>query len=131
MSPPRQIISEKNETKSDNFMTASLFPEKYGNNVKIEDYGIRTQPHRKFVWNTYLLSIVEEELHPDWILYITHGFIDQSNLCIFGRSIYITLIARRSSKYAGTRFLKRGANFQGDVANEVQHILFLVLTCFF
>ena len=27
---------------------------------------------------------------------------------------------RRSKKYAGTRFLKRGSNFEGDVANEVE-----------
>lgn len=53
----------------------------------------------------------EKDLHRDWILYITHGFIGQSNVSIFGRSMYVTIIARRSNKYAGTRFLKRGANF--------------------
>ncbi|XP_034950859.1 polyphosphoinositide phosphatase isoform X2 [Chelonus insularis] len=84
------------------------------------DYGIRSNPHRRFVWNSHLLAPVEKELHRDWILYITHGFIGQSNVSIFGKSIYITLIARRSNKYAGTRFLKRGANFDGDVANEVE-----------
>ncbi|XP_044255636.1 polyphosphoinositide phosphatase isoform X2 [Tribolium madens] len=81
------------------------------------DYGIRSKPRLKFVWNTHLLT---PELHPDWLLYITHGFIGQSNINVFGRSVYVTLIARRSAKYAGTRFLKRGANFQGDVANEVE-----------
>ena len=30
------------------------------------------------------------------------------------------MIARRSTKFAGTRFLKRGANHEGDVANEVE-----------
>lgn len=63
---------------------------------------------------------MEAELHPDWLLYIIHGFIGQSSINVFGRAIYVTLIARRSSRYAGTRFLKRGANFQGDVANEVE-----------
>ncbi|PKU46035.1 polyphosphoinositide phosphatase [Limosa lapponica baueri] len=43
-----------------------------------------------------------------------------SELLIYGRPIYVTLIARRSSKFAGTRFLKRGANCEGDVANEVE-----------
>ncbi|XP_074039446.1 polyphosphoinositide phosphatase FIG4 isoform X2 [Leptinotarsa decemlineata] len=86
-----------------------------------QHFGIRTQPHRKFVWNTHLISdSVRAELHPDWIIYITHGFVGQTNINVFGRSIYVTLIARRSSRYAGTRFLKRGANFQGDVANEVE-----------
>lgn len=68
----------------------------------------------------YFSKEVKAELHPDWIIYVIHGFIGQANINVFGKSIYITLIARRSSKYAGTRFLKRGANFQGDVANEVE-----------
>lgn len=82
--------------------------------------GIRNSPNQRFVWNSYLLKNVESLLCPDWILHITHGFVSQSNVSIFGRSIYITLIARRSNRYAGTRFLKRGANFEGDVANEVE-----------
>jgi len=32
----------------------------------------------------------------------------------------VTLIARRSQKYAGTRFLKRGGTNEGYVANEVE-----------
>lgn len=64
--------------------------------------------------------MVETELHPDWLLYIIHGFIGQSTINVFGKAIYVTLVARRSCRYAGTRFLKRGANFQGDVANEVE-----------
>jgi hypothetical protein len=34
--------------------------------------------------------------------------------------VHVTLIARRSNRYAGTRFLKRGANLEGDVGNEVE-----------
>lgn len=92
----------------------------HNNTHEIQDYGVRIKPHPKFIWNTHLLNQVISDLHPDWLLYITHGFVGQSNMCIFGRSVYVTLIARRSSKYAGTRFLKRGANFEGDVANEVE-----------
>ncbi|XP_063990283.1 polyphosphoinositide phosphatase [Diachasmimorpha longicaudata] len=87
---------------------------------KNDEYGIRSNPHRRFVWNDHLLKPVEKDLHRDWILYITHGFVGQSNVSIFGRSMYIILIARRSNRYAGTRFLKRGANCKGDVANEVE-----------
>ncbi|CAG9765575.1 unnamed protein product [Ceutorhynchus assimilis] len=88
---------------------------------EIQYFGIRTHPLKKFVWNLHLISeALKVDLHPNWILYITHGFISQSNINVFGRPLYLTLIARRSSKYAGTRFLKRGANFQGDVANEVE-----------
>lgn len=43
---------------------------------------------------------------------IFYSFINPptAELLIYGRPVYITLIARRSSKFAGTRFLKRGAN---------------------
>ena len=75
----------------------------------------------KYVWNSYLLEQLEKNhVRPDWILPVTHGFVGQSNVSIYGRPIYLTLIARRSARYAGTRFLKRGANFEGDVANEVE-----------
>ncbi|XP_064627556.1 polyphosphoinositide phosphatase-like isoform X3 [Lineus longissimus] len=83
-------------------------------------YGTRTEPTRKYVWNNHLIKHLENMVHPDWILYITHGFLGQSNINIFGKSIYMTLIARRSNRFAGTRFLKRGANCEGDVANEVE-----------
>ncbi|XP_054163956.1 polyphosphoinositide phosphatase-like [Oppia nitens] len=79
--------------------------------------GVRTKPNWKFVWNEYLLQNLD--LHPDWILYICHGFVAQNNISVFGRPIHLTLIAKRSKKFAGTRFLKRGANCEGDVANEV------------
>ncbi|XP_014261982.1 polyphosphoinositide phosphatase isoform X2 [Cimex lectularius] len=84
------------------------------------EYEIKGKPNRKFVWNNYLLSQVEGHLNSNWILPIMHGFVSQSIVSIFGRSVFVTLIARRSNKYAGTRFLKRGANLDGDVANEVE-----------
>lgn len=59
-------------------------------------------------------------LHRDWALEVIHGFVSQSNVSIFGRPVHVCLIARRSSRFAGTRFLKRGANFTGDVANKVE-----------
>lgn len=94
--------------------------QKTGSKCQRLDFGVRTVPEWRFVWNSHLLSPVHSHLHPDWILYIVHGFIEQSNLNIFGRPVYLTLIARRSNRYAGTRFLKRGANMHGDVANEVE-----------
>lgn len=62
----------------------------------------------------------QQILNRDWLLEVIHGFVSQSNISIFGRSVYVCLIARRSTRFAGTRFLKRGANFAGDVANEVE-----------
>lgn len=94
------------------------------------DYGIRSNPNRRFVWNSHLLKPVEKDLHSDWILYVIHGFIGQSNVSIFGRSMYVTVIARRSNKYAGTRFLKRGANFDVSVlCRSVLWYAFLINIC--
>ncbi|EDL04967.1 RIKEN cDNA A530089I17, isoform CRA_b [Mus musculus] len=83
-------------------------------------FGISSEPYMKYVWNGELLDIIKNTVHRDWLLYIIHGFCGQSKLLIYGRPVYVTLIARRSSRFAGTRFLKRGANCEGDVANEVE-----------
>ncbi|KAH3679982.1 hypothetical protein WICPIJ_008458 [Wickerhamomyces pijperi] len=82
-----------------------------------------------FIWNEALIEPItiisklkktKKEKVYDWFQPIIHGFIDQSNVSIFGKKIYITLIARRSKHFAGARFLKRGANNRGNVANEVE-----------
>lgn len=80
----------------------------------------RGRPNEKFIWNIHLLEGFKEKVHPDWVLYIIHGFVGQSNICVYGKPIYITLIARRSNQFAGTRFLKRGVNDEGFVANDVE-----------
>ncbi|XP_029042944.2 polyphosphoinositide phosphatase isoform X1 [Osmia bicornis bicornis] len=133
MTPPKHIKSDifttdnknlNNETEdAEDFFNMWEFKKNYQTNSNTEkhvDYGLRSNPHRRFVWNSHLLKPVEKDLYRDWVLYVIHGFIGQSNVSIFGRSMYVTIIARRSNKYAGTRFLKRGANFDGDVANEVE-----------
>ncbi|KAK2581293.1 hypothetical protein KPH14_008078 [Odynerus spinipes] len=133
MAPPKHIKldipNNTNQKEDDNIEEAEDFFNMWSlrknwqddsNKEKYIDYAVRSNPHRRFVWNSHLLAPVEKDLHRDWILYVIHGFIGQSNVSIFGRSVYIALIARRSNKYAGTRFLKRGANFDGDVANEVE-----------
>lgn len=82
-----------------------------------------------FIWNHHLLEPASRSLKNihDWCLPIVHGFVDQasiypisilailfltecSGLSIYGRAVYITIIARRSRFFAGARFLKRGAN---------------------
>ncbi|KAI9780235.1 MAG: phosphatidylinositol-3,5-bisphosphate 5-phosphatase [Geoglossum umbratile] len=75
-----------------------------------------------FVWNHYLLQPVMDRLKNtyDWFLPIVHGYVDQATLSVYGRTIYITIIARRSRFFAGARFLKRGANDLGYVANDVE-----------
>jgi hypothetical protein len=75
-----------------------------------------------FMWNNYLLHPARENLKNvyDWCHPIIHGYIDQSSIDVFGRRIYLTIIARRSRFFAGARFLKRGTNDLGYVANDVE-----------
>lgn len=78
--------------------------------------------HSMFIWNHHLLSPAAEALkNPyEWCLPIIHGYVDQSKMSVYGRLVYITIIARRSRFFAGARFLKRGANDLGYVANDVE-----------
>ena len=75
-----------------------------------------------FVWNHHLLQPASRALRKtyDWCLPIIHGFVDQATLSVYGRTIHIAIIARRSRFFAGARFLKRGANDLGYVANDVE-----------
>ncbi|KAI2619214.1 SacI homology domain-containing protein [Hypoxylon sp. NC1633] len=75
-----------------------------------------------FIWNSHLLRPAEEAIHDpfDWCRPIIHGYIDQAAISIYGRTAHITIIARRSRYFAGARFLKRGANDLGYVANDVE-----------
>ena len=75
-----------------------------------------------FVWNWHLLGKAFGDFKNtyDWCLPIIHGFVDQATLSIYGKSVYVTIIARRSRYFAGARFLKRGANDLGYVANDVE-----------
>ncbi|RMZ91892.1 hypothetical protein DV736_g842, partial [Chaetothyriales sp. CBS 134916] len=76
-----------------------------------------------FVWNRHLLQPATSTLHNpfDWCLTIVHGYVDQSSLSVYwGRVVYVTIIARRSCFFAGARYLKRGTNDRGHVANDVE-----------
>ncbi|KAJ3371554.1 phosphatidylinositol-3,5-bisphosphate 5-phosphatase [Allomyces arbusculus] len=55
-----------------------------------------------------------------WFVPAIQGFVGQVQFSVLGRPIFVTLIARRSRKFAGARFLKRGADADGWVANEVE-----------
>lgn len=75
----------------------------------------------RYLWNGFLkLSINDVTIKSNWTINIIHGFIGQIKVNVYGGPIYVTLIARRSSVFAGTRFLKRGCNIRGDAANEVE-----------
>jgi hypothetical protein len=52
---------------------------------------------------------------------IIHGAFIQRKLQDYGRTLNLSLLARRSRHFAGTRYLKRGVSDQGKVGNDVEH----------
>uniref|UniRef100_A0A1D1YNZ3 Polyphosphoinositide phosphatase n=1 Tax=Anthurium amnicola TaxID=1678845 RepID=A0A1D1YNZ3_9ARAE len=74
-----------------------------------------------FVWNEYLTRGIRNHLKNTlWTVALVYGFFKQAKLSISGKDFKLTLIARRSRHYAGTRYLKRGVNEKGRVANDVE-----------
>ncbi|WCJ42861.1 Phosphoinositide phosphatase family protein [Euphorbia peplus] len=74
-----------------------------------------------FVWNEFLTREVRNHLQNTlWTVALVYGFFKQATLSLSGRDFILTLIARRSRHYAGTRYLKRGVNEKGRVANDVE-----------
>ena len=58
---------------------------------------------------------------------VIHGDISKVNFKSDTKNCTFVLIARRSRRYAGTRYQKRGINVHGHVANfvEVEQIAFV------
>lgn len=74
-----------------------------------------------FVWNEFLTQGIRNSLKNTlWTVALVHGFFKQVKLSASGKDFKLTLIARRSRHYAGTRYLKRGVNEKGRVANDVE-----------
>ncbi|KVI11483.1 Synaptojanin, N-terminal, partial [Cynara cardunculus var. scolymus] len=67
-----------------------------------------------FVWNEFLTRGIRNFLQN------TMWTVALDKLSISGRDFRLTLISRRSRHYAGTRYLKRGVNEKGRVANDVE-----------
>lgn len=47
-----------------------------------------------------------------WVVPLIHGFWQQRTLAVLGQPLTITLVARRSRHFAGTRYQKRGVNHE-------------------
>ncbi|KAL8133203.1 phosphatidylinositol-3-phosphatase SAC1-like isoform X2 [Apium graveolens] len=74
-----------------------------------------------FVWNAFLSEAIRSRCNNTiWTIALVHGNFKQTRLSVFGRDFSVTLVSRRSRHFAGTRFLKRGVNDRGRVANDVE-----------
>ncbi|KMZ56542.1 Polyphosphoinositide phosphatase [Zostera marina] len=74
-----------------------------------------------FVWNEFMTRGIRRQLNNTlWTVALVYGFFKQTSLSTYIKDFTLTLISRRSRHFAGTRYLKRGINKEGKVANEVE-----------
>jgi len=79
----------------------------------------------EFMWNHFLTAelvkcLPSRSLADSWVVPLVHGSFGQQRCSLYGSAWTLTLLGRRSRFYAGTRYLKRGVNEHGHVANHVE-----------
>ncbi|XP_068649727.1 phosphatidylinositol-3-phosphatase SAC1 isoform X1 [Aristolochia californica] len=115
----KKLLSSVDLTKD--FFYSYTYPimQSLQNNVLAEDD--RMPYENMFVWNAFLTQAVRSRCNNTlWTIALVHGHFKQVRLSIFGREFSVILISRRSRHFAGTRYLKRGVNDRGRVANDVE-----------
>ncbi|KAG6547526.1 hypothetical protein Mapa_010974 [Marchantia paleacea] len=116
----KKLLSGVDLTKDFFFSYTYRIMQSLQRNVLVQD-GESLPYENMFVWNAFLTRGIRERLNnTSWTVALVHGFFEQAKLSIFGRIFVITLISRRSRHFAGTRYLKRGVNDKGKVANDVE-----------
>lgn len=74
-----------------------------------------------FLWNHHLIKEFYRCLvKKKWVMPVIYGNISQFNFRGGTKNCTFLLISRRSRRFAGTRYLKRGINEHGNVANFVE-----------
>ncbi|KJE94431.1 synaptojanin-PB [Capsaspora owczarzaki ATCC 30864] len=84
-------------------------------------------PDDRFVWNRHLQQPFEQngiETYP-WCLSVTRGFVEFRTVYAGAEQIRVAVISRLSCERAGKRFLTRGVDDDGNVANfaETEQLL--------
>lgn len=83
--------------------------------------------NKEFWWNNYLCeNLIEEKVDHDFISPIINGYFKSSPVSFTGNYHFnYTLLTRKSSNRAGTRYFKRGIDDEGNVANfnETEQII--------
>ncbi|XP_021767175.1 phosphoinositide phosphatase SAC1-like isoform X1 [Chenopodium quinoa] len=116
----KKLLSSVDLTKD--FFYSYTYPimQSLQRNVQFKD-SVGIHYDSRFVWNSYLTEAVRTRCKNNiWTVALVHGHFKQMRMSIFGRDFSIALVSRRSRHFAGTRYLKRGVNDRGRVANDVE-----------
>lgn len=74
----------------------------------------------RFFWNFNLLAPLIDGGLDEWVVPVTNAWASSSPITIGGKTFTLSLISRRSRHRAGQRYIKRGIDSSGDVANFVE-----------
>ena len=76
----------------------------------------------RYIWNYNILrDFFDHQIPEKWILPVIQGYCSTDDTQRFmGRDLKVTLLSRRRSGMAGTRFNARGIDEDGNVANFVE-----------
>ena len=76
----------------------------------------------RFFWNLNVVSdlIDVPELHGGWITPMMNAWVSSETIYVNKQTLTLTLISRRSRRRQGPRYIKRGSDGLGDVANFVE-----------
>lgn len=78
------------------------------------------QADPRFLWNNYLLeAFIESKVDP-YLLPVIQGSYQNFQAAIGTSIVDVTLISRRCTRRTGTRMWRRGADYDGYVANFVE-----------
>lgn len=116
----KKLLSSVDLTKD--FFYSYTYPIMQSLQKNVLSIGEEGMPYEDiFVWNAFLTQAIRSRCkNTIWTIPLVHGNFKQNRLSVFGRDFSVTLISRRSRHFAGTRYLKRGVNDRGRVANDVE-----------
>ncbi|KAJ4966160.1 hypothetical protein NE237_018009 [Protea cynaroides] len=116
----KKLLSSVDLTKD--FFYSYTYPIMQSLQKNVLSMGEEGMPYENiFVWNAYLTQAIRSRCNNTfWTIALVHGHFKQVRLSIFGREFSVALVSRRSRHFAGTRYLKRGVNDRGRVANDVE-----------
>ena len=87
---------------------------------RVDKKQANSRPRAEFMWNSHIARELSEIVHVSWITPIFYGYFDQRVFRVVGKTARLTLLGRRLTEFAGTRYLKRGISSKGFVANDVE-----------
>ncbi|PIA51250.1 hypothetical protein AQUCO_01100235v1 [Aquilegia coerulea] len=115
----KKLLSSVDLTKD--FFFSYTYPIMRSLQKNVSAMGERMPYDNIFVWNAFLTETIRSRCNNTlWTIPLVHGNYKQVRLSIFGREFSVCLVSRRSRHFAGTRYLKRGVNDRGRVANDVE-----------